>query len=457
MKKMNLGIRFILGLVSVILCILLVVTTLAAAILGDLNVVFQKDNLQKMLTEALFTSATTRLPAPHGALRGNGHGTPGAQQFPLRLDDFTMPEGDFTIPGTEGETTDNSAMVEWIYGTITEQFGDTAELPSLEVVQNFVEESTVTDFLTEKTASIISDIFTGENNTTITTEEIQGLLEDNAQLIQDTFGIEMNEEIISQVVTVVEENEVVQTIQKEGVTAVVQQMVESGAIDIPMQFLPTPDHGDNTDGTGTTVVNPMMEMIKTVQSIVSIKSLLTVVGVCVVLIALLMVTNIKRIWIGINNTGISLTIAGTILMIPTCLLWFAADLLTGLLKEAGPVGGIVLYILKSTAPIHIGVFAGGIVLIIAGCVLRTILKKKAKAAALAAEAEVIEEPPAEEEIPAEEAETPAEEPAAEEAAEAEIPAEEDAPAEEPVAEEPAAEEAPAQEPAAEDEVPAEPV
>lgn len=433
MKKMNLGIRFILGFISVILCILLVVATLTTAILADLNVVFQPDNLQKLLTDALFTSATTRLPAPHAAIGGNGTGVPSVQRFPVRMDDATA------FSGVEG--TDTSAMVEWIYGAITEQFGDAEGIPTLEVVQEFVDESTISDFLTEKTASIISDIITGSSNTTISTAEIQTLLEDNAQLIQDTFGIEMNEEIISQVVTVVEENEIVQTIQKEGVTKVVEDMVASGALDLPMDMLPTPDSGDG-EGSGSPTANPVMELLKTVQSIVSTTTLLMAVGVCVVLIALLLVTNIKRIWIGINNTGISLTIAGTILMIPTCLLWFAADLLTELLKEAGPVGSIVLYILKSTAPVHVGVFAGGIVLIIGGCVLRTILKKRAKAAALAVEAANIEEPA--QEAPVEEA---AEEPVAEAA-----PAEEEVPAE------PVSEEAPAEEEnPAEEEAPAEPV
>lgn len=424
MKKMNLGIRFVLGFVSVILCILLVVATLTTAILADLNVVFQKDNLQKLLTEALFTSATARRPAP--GIPGNGHGGPAVQRFPMRLDEATLTTG--------AETGDNSAIVEWIYGTLTDQFGE-ENLPSLEVVQEFVEESTVTDFLTDKTASIISDVITGSSNTTITTEEIQGLLEDNAQIIQDTFGIEMNEEVITQVVTVVEQNEVVKAIQEEGVTAVVQQMVESGALDIPTEFLPMPNRpGDTADGTAA---NPMMSLLQTIQSVVSVSTLLIAIGVCVFLIALLMVTNLKRIWIGINNTGISLTVAGGILMIPTCLLWFAADLLTDLLKDAGPVGKIVLYVLKSTAPIHIGIFAGGIVLIVGGCVLRTILKKKALAAAEAAALEVTEE-----EAPAE-AEEAAEEAVAEEAA-----AEEEAPVEE----EPPVEDAPVEE-----EVPAEPV
>ena len=429
MKKMNLGIRFILGFVSVILCILLVFATLATAILADLNVVFQKDNLQQLLTEALFTSATARRPAP--AISGNGHGAPAVQRFPARLDDADL------TAGPEGGTT--SAMVEWIYGTLTDQFGE-ENLPSLDVVQDFVEESTVTDFLTDKTASIISDVITGSSNTTITTEEIQTLLEDNAQLIEDTFGFEMSEDVINEVITVVEENEVVQAIQKDGVTSVVQQMVDSGALDLPQEILPMPG---NPGGSDSATGSSPMDLIKSIQSVVSTTTLLMAIGVCVVLIALLMVTNIKRIWIGINNTGISLTVAGFILMVPTSLLWFAADLLMELLKEAGPVGKIILHVLKSTAPIHIGIFAGGIVLIIGGCVLRTILKKKAKAAADAA---AIEETTEAEETPVEEA--PAEEVPAEEAPVEEAPVEE-APVEEAPVEEAPVEGAPGQEAPAE--------
>ena len=89
MKKMNLGIRFVLGFVSVILCILLVVATLGTAILADLNVVFQADNLQKLLTEALFTSATVHRPAP--ALPGNGHGAVVARPQPRQPLDPAFP------------------------------------------------------------------------------------------------------------------------------------------------------------------------------------------------------------------------------------------------------------------------------------------------------------------------------------------------------------------------------
>ena len=430
MKKMNLGVRFVLGLVSVILCILLVVATLTTAILGDLNVVFQKDNLQNLLTEALFTSATARRPAPHAAIGGNGTGVPSVQRFPARLDETTL------TTGMEGG--DSSAIVEWIYGTLTDQFGE-ENLPSLEVVQDFVEESTVTDFLTDKTASIISDVITGSNNTTITTEEIQTLLEDNAQLIEDTFGFEMNEEIISQVVTVVEENEVVKAIQEEGVTKVVEDMVSKGALNLPLEFMPSSPDSGNSDSNSGTASNPVMDLIRSIQSVVSVSTLLMAIGVCVVLIALLLVTNIKRIWIGINNTGISLTISGSILMTLTCLQWFASDLLLELLKDAGPVAKIILHILKSTAPIHIGIFAGGIVLIVGGCVLRTILKKKAKAAAEAAAIEEAVVAETETEEPATAEENPTEEEAAEEP--------EAAPVEEAVAEETPAEE----------EVPAEPV
>lgn len=420
MKKMNLGIRFILGFVSVILCILLVFTTLAAAILGDLNAVFQKDNLQQLLKESLFTSATTRQPAP--AISGNGQYRPAVQRFPARLDDFTL---------TTGAGGDNSAMVEWIYGTLTDQLGE-ENIPSLEEVQAFVDESTLGDFLTDKTASIISDVVTGSSNTTITTEEIQTLLEDNAQLVEDTFGFEMNEEIIEQVVEVVEQNEIVQAVQKEGVTKVVQNMVDRGVLNLPVEILPF--------APGSSDTNPVMEAIQTVQSIVSVSTLLIVIGICVVLIALQMVTNIKRIWIGINNTGISLTIAGSILMIPTCLLWFASGLLDQLLEGAGPVGNIVLYVLNSTAPIHVGVFAGGILLIVGGCVLRTVLKKKALAAAQIA---AIEEAPVEEAVA--QMEAPAEEAAEEVAAEeVEAPAEEEVPVEEAPVEEIPVEETPAE-------------
>ena len=423
MKKLPLGIRFLLALISLILCVALFATTLCTALLGDLSIAFQKDNLKKLLTEALFTTATIHRPTT----QISGNGTPAVRHPVTRLDDFTITDG-ATLPGDfvagdlgsgdlsdllGGEGGSSSALVEWIYGAITEQFQDEdVALPPLEEVQQFVEESTLDDFLTEKSASLISDIITGENTTTITTEEIQTLLQDNAQLIEETFQIEISEEMIEEVVTEIEKVEIVQQIQNEGVNSVLQDLVDRGDIVLPGIGPGTFDDTTASPGAGSNGVtidtSSPMGIINTLRSIVSTTTLMIMVGICLVLIGLLLLVNMKQIWVGIRDSGITITIVGLILSAVTFTAWYASDLLKELLAEAGPAAKIVLFIVNLTAPIHIGLLVLGVVLIVVSCVVKSLLKKKALNAAAEAIIEEIPAEEAEEAAPAEE-ETPAEE------------------------------------------------
>lgn len=397
MKKLPLGIRFLLGLISFILSLALVLTGICTVLLGDLSVAFRKDNLQTLITQVLFTNVTSRVPA------GNGmNGRPGAARPSHRLDDIQIPEDLESLVGSEGEAS-SSALVEFIYNSVASQFEGEAELPPLEEVQEFVEESTLDDFLAEKSASLISDIITGENTTTITVEEIQEQLEQNAQLIEDTFNIPMDEEVISSITTVVEETEIVQQIQNEGVNSVVQDLVDSGALTVPgmAPSLDSPD-GNKNQNTGSTPVNPMMETINTLRSVVSTTTLLIMIGICLVLIGLLLVTNLKRIWLGMIDSGISLTIVGALFSALTIVVWTGADALQAMLSDMGPAVKAIIFIVNITAPIHLGVLGLGIALIVSGCIVMHLLKKKRKAALAALEAPAVEEIPVVEEAVTEE-------------------------------------------------------
>ena len=468
MKKLPIGIRILLAFISFLLCVALFATTLVTAVLGDLSIAFQKDNLKNLLTEALFTTATVQRPAPHRS----GNGAPGIRHPMQRLDDFTIPEGvtipagatipeGVTIEGVTipegatvpedfvsgdlgdvlgGEDGDSSALVEFIYNTVTEQFqGEDVVLPPLEEVQQFVEESTLDDFLADKSASLISDIITGENTTTITTEEIQTLLQDNAQLIEDTFEIEISEDVITEVVEEIEKVEIVQQIQEEGVNSVLQDLVDNNVITIP-GMLPSQDlapegMGGSQSGATTNTPSPM-DILNALRAIVTTETLLAMIGVCLVLIGLLLLVNMKQIWVGIRDAGITITVVGVLFSAVTFAGWYSADLLKALLADAGPAAKIVLFIVNLTAPIHIGVLVLGIVLIAVSCVVKSLLKKKALKAAAAAEipaeeavAEAAEEAAAMEEAPAEEDEAEQEAPVAEETPAEEESAKEAAPAE----------------------------
>ena len=468
-KKLSGGVRFILGFVTFLLCILLFFSTIATIVVSDaVTIVTSQDNMKKIISQILFKEVSR--PPLHSIGSGNAAGSHGVTVKPMaapaiRLDDAT----------SEEDTT--AALITWIYESLSEEYGEEMNL-TLETVQQFVEESTLKDFIAEKGASLITDYYTGENTTAISEEEIKEQLEMNKDLIKETFDYEISEEEIEEITTKVVENDYIAQIQEEGIVNVVMGAVSGGDASDP-----------NAPGSAPT--NILVDILETSRQLLSMKTVWMSIGICAVLLALILVTNIKQIWVGLNKAGITILIAGALFLVPTMIIWNQpADWLTGsaTLRMAG---NLAREIMIMTAPACIIATAVGAVLLITGIVTYIVVRAKfrkvwkamknpapvaaapaAAAITLApetiailaeepvAEALVAEEPPVEEtpaeEAPAEEApaeEAPVEEAPAEEAPAEEAPAEEapveEAPAEEAPVEEAPAEEAPEAEPAAE--------
>lgn len=449
MKKLPLGIRILLGFISFLLCVALFATTLCTALLGDLSVAFRKDNLQALISQTLFSNAVSRVGASAPAIPG---GSPASHTVAVKPNNpVVLPDE----PSASGNTT--SALVEWIYNTMTEGLDqeDMADeaFPSLEEVQNFVEESTLSDFLAEKSASLVSDIITGENTTTLTVEEIKQQLENNATLIEETFNIPMDAEVISQITTAMAETPVIKQIQEEGVNSIVQDLVDNGAISIPGMTPANPNSGNSGDMTGQggnsdpSSLSPM-DVINTLRSIVSTTTLLIMIGICLALIGLLLLVNMKQIWVGIRKAGFTIGLASLPLCAITIVALYATDVLNDVLGGATPLFKGIMFIVNLTVPVHFGILALGVALIVGSFFVKRAIKKKYLKAARelanqAVDTAVVDENALVEAIPEEaitaevtdEAETAPAEEAVEEAAEVaeeaaeEAAAEEEAPAE----------------------------
>ena len=431
-KPLGTAAKVVIGFFSFLLCVILFVSMLATILIADVQVLTQKDNLQKIITQTLFTSAVSRQPQIHGV--GSGDFAPAVR--PGTAAKLPAPAVRLDEAGT------TSAIVDFVLDSVLEQYGD--ELPfTKEDLEEFVEESTLTDFIAEKAASIVSDIYTGENTTTLTQEEIIEQIQQNAELIEEHFGLEITEEVIQQVSTVIEENEIIEQIQEQGVANVIM-----GALNGKPQF--SPDHmegqGPSDEGaTGMPSLDPsnpagmIMEILNTVRSVTSSGTLLILIGICLVLMGLICLLNMRQIWVGIIDCGVTAILSSLLFALLSGYACLMPEAWLELLSVIPMVGPVSLLILQLTAPVAFSVFGLGIVLIIGGCVIRGVVRKKrkaAEAAAAAALAEPAEETPVEEVVADE---TPAEEAVTEEAPVEEAPAEEEVPAE-PVAEEAAPEE-----------------
>lgn len=384
--KLPTGVRVLLGFLSVILCILLFVSTLVTIIVADVRLVTSKDGLQNIITQALFpTSAPAR---GVGAL---------AAGVPVR----------FTAAGTAGNEA-QGAIVDAIYGMLSEQFGE--DLPiSQEQVEQFLSDSTVPEFLSEKVAGIVNDIYTGKNTTTITKDEVMDLLTENADLIKENLGVELTRDSIAVIGDWVEQNDVMGTVQ-EQVSQITGMAPPAG---------PDGEQGDFTTGTtaipsekevlmglfsGDTSVVTVPAILQLVRTVTSVNALLICIGTCLLLIGLLFLTHWARPFAAVRSAGIPVMIAGLFMSVPAILAMAVPNLF------AGAVLAVVRQILSMTGYIGYSVAGLGLVMIVVGAVLNSKMKKNAAAAAAEAEpvsvgTGAVEDPFTEEltEAPAEEA------------------------------------------------------
>ena len=357
------GVRVLLGFLSVILCILLFVSTLVTIIVADVRLVTSKDGLQTIITQALFpTSAPVR---PIGALAAGG---------PVLS----------PVSGTGNEA--QGAIVDAIYGMLSEQFGE--ELPiSQEQVEQLLTNSTLPEFVSEKVAGIVNDIYTGESTTTITKEEVMDLLTENANLIKENLGVELNTEAIEAVGKWVEENDVMSTVQEE--------VSKLTGLKPPASVKPDgtgkPITGTTTDeevvllGTtemlqallsGDFSVATIPNILNLVRTLTSVTALLICLGVCLLIIGLLMLTHWGRPFAAIRSVGIPVMIAGIVMSVPAILAVVMPSLFTGTVMV------IAKQILAMTGYVGYGVAALGLAMIVVGAVLNSKMKKKVAAAAV---------------------------------------------------------------------------
>ena len=338
-----------------------------------------------------------------------------------------------------GLTQSTEALVAWIYDSLVEEYGDEMNL-TLETVQEFVEESTLKDFIADKSASLVSDYFNGENTTTITVEEIQEQLELNKELIKETFDYEISDEVIKEITDTVVENDYIAQIQDEGIVNVIMDAVGGT----------TNDDDPNSVSPGTVI----METMETIRQVLSKNTVMICIGACLVLLALILVTNLKQIWVGLNKAGITVLVAGALFLIPTIIVGTASDDWMNGLGAMRVAGALTKEIMLMTAPVCIIATSVGLALLISGIVTYCIVRSKYRKALRAMEAPVAQPSPVVPVAPTIEEILRSVEPITEEAP-AEEAAVEEAPAEEPVAEEDPAEEPVAEEVSAEEPIPEE--
>lgn len=367
MKKVG---KFFLGLLVTILCIVLMLSTIITILVADVRTLSSKDGINAIISEFLKPSAPAGRPVAMP-------GTPNTLYAPPKA--MAELDMDALMAG------DNSALVEWLFETMTEGMEEEVDV-TLEQVEDFVSKSSLDDYLTEKSAGIVSDFLTGEKTTTFTMEEIQEQLETNAELLKETFDIEVSDEFVQEVKNAVEETGVVEQLNKDGLQAF-----------LPAEVL---DEIKKTEEMSSTdVLSGIMDgsvkvnfgtIMKLFRDLVSLQTLMICIGFCAVLIGLIFLCRWKRYYRAMTDIGITLTVTGAICMVPAVFYWVGKDMLLSLLKDVKISTALLDSLINQTYPISLGVLIGGVVLLVAGIVLARVHKSRAKARLQAAEAKVLE-------------------------------------------------------------------
>lgn len=274
-RKPHILLRVALQLLSLILCLALCVSLVATVLLADLNRMLSSGGMKQLVTAILTTN------------------TPPTQPETPEAPDDDLPEG--------VSEEDISFLIDWIYGKMMEAT-DNGLSVTKEQLQNFVNEPTISGFMTDKLAGYAEDFLNGTALTTITPDEVMQLLEDNMGLLERTFNKKLN------------------LLQKQLLTATVRQIMQDTDVDALIRdkvFSTVEDSiNENTGNTGLTweKLQPMLQSIGTERTIHA------AMGLCVMLMLLLTVLNFYNLPGGLCWSACPCILIGAALTVPLTML-----------------------------------------------------------------------------------------------------------------------------------------
>lgn len=344
-KKRPWPLKILLELVAILLCLALFAVTLAGALMTDLRVLTSQGGIERILAELLSPSLTASADASRSA-----SGTGSVVFSSSRANSGAL----------------FGSVADMAYDYLSGMLGQ--ELPvSKEEFTDFIEDSTLTEFIAGKLSGAIAD-FTGEtNNTTITRQELLDLIRENAPLIQDTFGVSVTEEHLEQFEQLMEGSEAMRVLEQEGLTGILEQ---SGILS-PSD---TPAIGASPDLSAG--VNTLKQAMQTVDRLSSDQALLCAAAAVLLLMLLIFAVN-RTVPKTLSDIGITLFFAGLILSSVNILA--AHGVLQALLGEQLAVLGMVSGVLSAVAPVHYSILGTGIALIILAIVVKAIQGNRAQA------------------------------------------------------------------------------
>ena len=369
-KKLSGGARFGLWAASAFLGFLLFVAALATALVANVRIITSQDGISGIIRTVMSAPAHVRPQAPITV--GNEIGLRAAP----RVRTNQMPRREEPEDVASGLTDQLIAM---FYNELNTQFEEGFPVSQEEFTQ-MINESSVKDYVADKTAALITDYFNDEVTTTFEPEEVVALIHENSELIESVTGKPIPDDISQQVANIFNENAIIVKVEAEGLAGFMELM----------------NGGEDESGVNglTNMLGQVKDAFQKISKFTSVGILLLAIFLCLLLAAGIILVNCHQLGKGLRRTGYPLMLAGCMVFLN-----FAAKAnpdMTGFMNLMSKLGmddlgstanlvvKMVRYILiKTTAPNAIFFFTG-VALLIAGIVLPIILKAKGVATAVIA-------------------------------------------------------------------------
>lgn len=353
-KKPHFMIRLLLQLVSFLLFIVLTVSLLATAVLLDLKALTSSGGVEAIINSFLGTGSSSASPTAEVPVQAP------TNEYLVTLSSF---DGNYEIPDDieipSDALTDSNILADFIIDIIQNSTDEDVNITH-DQVQNFIDNSTVMDYTTDKVSGYVQDALNGTASTTITADEIMNLLEENQTLIEETFEItvtdEMKAEIRTNVTKAIEEEDLNGTIRQE-IDNVMQQPIE---------------------GTDMTI----QDIVELLGQITQTKVILAAAGLCLLLILLLFLANFYKLGKGLTWASFAFMIIGFPLAIVAYVMQNTVILQDLLGSDMNSYISLVSGLGDLLAPIHYGIAIAGVVMFVGSIVWRILArilpKRKAK-------------------------------------------------------------------------------
>lgn len=257
----------------------------------------------------------------------------------IRIEEIEIP---IEIDGKEYDTVGEAVTVLVTSGNLSEE--EVAE--KQEVISDFMAESGFNDLIANVMAEGMDAIMSGEEKSLLTNEDIMNFVEENEALIEETFEVEITEEMKSEIEQKVEEAEVEKVFTTKIITETIYETED----------------------------NPIAIALKSIKAFFSIKTIIIGYVIALLMWVGIFFLNKAQFWFA----GFYLAIPAMLIGVGTMVGGLSVDLVAGaVMKEVSGMVNADIFSALTDLMFTIGAvyFIAGIVLLILSIVLRAIARK----------------------------------------------------------------------------------